>query len=233
MVLDRSGSMESCVTEIISGYNAQLETLTNGGGRVWVTCLQFDQHFGVGDAGMGINLDVLYERKRVGEAPRLTTETYVPRGGTPMLDAVGKAIAIGDKETKADAILVMTYSDGQENASRTETWTTIAEKIKARTAKGNWSFGYVGANQDLAVVSQRMNIPIGNTMAYQATPRGSQVMYAASSGATTNFSRAASAATSTLFSEPTAMHEATVCTCSQVPPRLEHEKTCPKWVPGA
>lgn len=191
-VLDRSGSMSFCKEATIEGFNSQLRALTNGGQRVWATCLQFDSE-------RKVNLDVLYERMRVGEAPLLTLETYVPRGGTPMLDAVGKAIAIGDRETRADSVLVIVVSDGQENTSQTETWPSIALKIKTRTELGNWTFVYIGANQDLSVVSKRMNIPMGNMMAYASNPIGTQVMYARASGQTVSFTGSVQAATDSFF----------------------------------
>lgn len=193
-VIDRSGSMTSCRQATIDGYNEQLEAFRKGKQKVQISCLQFDYVYGDDNS-----MNVLYENAKPASVANLTEETYEPRGSTPMLDAVGFAITMGDRDTKSDAILVTIISDGYENASRKETYESIAAKIKARTAKGNWTFAYVGANQDLAEVSQRMNIPIGNTMAYAATDAGTRNMYATSNSSRMMFAASASLSSSNLF----------------------------------
>lgn len=189
-VLDRSGSMESCRKATIDGFNEQLNALASGDGKVFVSCVQFDNPQ---------DIETLYERVKVAAAPRLTIDTFVPRGMTAMLDAVGKAITIADGDKRSDSLLIVVVSDGGENASRTESYDSIAEKIKVRTAKGNWTFAYIGANQDLSDISKRMNIPLGNTMAYHSTPLGTRTAYTASAGSTLTFAASASLGSTNLF----------------------------------
>ena len=194
MVLDRSGSMEMCRDATIDGYNEQLNALKGADGKVSVTLLQFDSN-------AGPTIEVQYEKAKVSEAPKLTKETYVPRGGTPMLDAVGKAIAIGDADAKSDSILVMICSDGQENSSVEHTWASIAALIKDRQEKGNWTFAYIGANQDLSDISKRTNIPLGNTLAYAATDAGTRAAYTSRSASTIAFAGSAKVATEDFFNK--------------------------------
>lgn len=192
-VLDRSGSMESCKNETIDGYNEQLKAFRASKAKVRVTCIQFDHNLGKSD------IEVLYENALPVNVADLNHLTYSPRGGTPMLDAVGQAIAIADRDTAADSFLITIFSDGMENASSEETYETIAKKIQARTEKGNWTFAYIGANQDLSLVSKKMHIPMGNIMAYTATPDGTSQMYAASNMSRTAFAASASLGTDNLF----------------------------------
>lgn len=191
-VLDRSGSMDSCRQATVDGFNEQLNTLSTAG-KVFVSCVQFDNPEDV---------EILYQRTKIKDTPKLTLDTFVPRGMTAMLDGVGRAISIADLDTKSDSILIVVVSDGGENMSRAETWSTIAEKIKARTAKGNWTFAYIGANQDLSDISKRMNIPMGNTMTYNSTPLGTRAAYSASAGGTQMFAASASLGSSNLFGTP-------------------------------
>lgn len=192
-VLDRSGSMQSCREATVDGFNEQLNTLSTADGKVFVSCVQFDNPQDV---------ETLYQRTKIKDTPKLTLDTFVPRGMTAMLDGVGRAISIADDDTKSDSILIVVVSDGGENQSQAETWATIAEKIKSRTAKGNWTFAYIGANQDLSDISKRMNIPMGNTMIYNSTPLGTRSAYTASAGSTQMFASGAMAASVNLFSQP-------------------------------
>lgn len=195
-VLDRSGSMASCAEATIDGYNEQLKAFRDSDQKIRVTCIQFDSPVGSPE------LEVMYENEKPKNVPDLNSDTYIPRGTTPMLDAVGKAIAVADADTKSDSKLITIISDGYENASREETYESIAAKIKERTAKGNWTFAYIGANQDLADVSKKMNIPMGNIMAYTATPDGTTNMYNTSNNSRMVFAASASLSSSNLFGEP-------------------------------
>jgi len=44
--------------------------------------------------------------------------------------------------------------------------------ITERKTLGNWTFTYMGANQDLSVVSQNLNIDLGNMLQYSSTTLG-------------------------------------------------------------
>jgi Mg-chelatase subunit ChlD len=166
IVLDRSGSMESCRDATIDGFNEQLMALAALREQtVSVTLMQFDTPVATPA------IDVVFRQKPAADAPSLTHDSFVPRGRTPMLDAMGAAIAEGDADTASDALLVALFSDGHENASTEETWNSLAKKIRERTATGRWTFVYVGANQDVVQVAKGLDIPEGNVRAYAATPR--------------------------------------------------------------
>jgi Mg-chelatase subunit ChlD len=129
-ILDRSGSMETCRDDTIGGFNAFLSEQQAEGGTL--TLVLFDHEY-----------NVLYENKPICDAQPLTRETFVPRGSTALLDAIGKTI----KDAKAAKPTVVILTDGQENASHHYTKAHIKDLIEQKTRDG-WTFVYLGANQD-------------------------------------------------------------------------------------
>ena len=78
-------------------------------GHVRFTLIQFD------------NVDpceIIYDGVPISEVNEIQ---LIPRGGTPLLDAVGLTIAhVAErlKDSRPDQVVVMIITDGQENASR-------------------------------------------------------------------------------------------------------------------
>src|SRR6267142_5604320 len=111
VVLDRSGSMASRWEETISGFNAFVESQQQGPGEARLTLIQFDDQY-----------EPNYEGKAVGEVPRLTQESYVPRGYTALHDAMGRTIigvgarlAAEAEVRRPEKVLVQSITDGYEN----------------------------------------------------------------------------------------------------------------------
>ena len=141
-LIDRSGSMENLVEDVVGGFNAFLSTQKSETGDCTMTLVQFDS---------GNPFEVLHDATPIGKVPDLTRDIYKPRGMTPLLDALGDLVTSVDRRlaglgTAEDQIVVV-FSDGFENASRRWTRSTLFEAIEARKAAG-WTFVYLGANQD-------------------------------------------------------------------------------------
>lgn len=167
IVLDRSGSMESCRDATISGFNEYITGIRNAAqsGRNTRVSLSVFNH----------DLETILFETPVDRLRPLSRETYVPNGNTAMLDAVGHTLdrLVSEVQDGADdAFLVCIISDGYENASRRYTYSDVAERIQQLTSSGNWTFTYLGSNQDLSVISQQLNIPQGNVASYAATASG-------------------------------------------------------------
>lgn len=141
ILLDRSGSMEECRESTISAFNEYVSTLgsdANVSARVSLTL--FDSQ----------GIDLLFDRLKPRDMPKLTHETFVPRGMTPLNDAIGKTAAKIDKETlrEGENVAFVILTDGLENAS-TEYSREAVRKLLARVQKEkNWLVIYLGANQD-------------------------------------------------------------------------------------
>lgn len=145
-ILDRSGSMETCWTDTIGGFNSFLADQKATGGTL--TLIQFDHEY----------LES-YKRKAIDDVEPLTTETYKPRGSTALLDAIGQTIKNWDG-TASPSIVILT--DGQENSSHTFTKAHIKDLIEQKTKEG-WTFAYLGANQDAFAEAGSLGIAPGCT----------------------------------------------------------------------
>lgn len=171
LVLDKSGSMALCRQQAIEGFNAQMDVIkenTKKGGDTKISVVTFN---GI----VEINQDAVEADK----VEKLTPESYNPWGSTAMLDAVWDAIVSLEKyddKGEQTAFLVVTISDGEENASQHTQSRTLAEKIQQLENTKRWTFGYVGANQDLSKINEYLNIPLQNSLVFTANMAGYTTM---------------------------------------------------------
>lgn len=171
IILDRSGSMSSLVAATREGLSSFIEEQRKNTMPTMLSLVQFDDLY-----------EVLYSGRSIKEAEAPTIE---PRGGTALLDAIGKTISdtgkrladLPENERPSKVIIVIT-TDGHENASREYTYERIAEMIRHQTDNYRWEFIYVGANQDAIAAAARMNIPATNSLSYAANNQGTVKLYA-------------------------------------------------------
>lgn len=148
-ILDRSGSMETCLDDTIGGFNAFLRDQVVDGGTL--TLIQFDHEY-----------SLIYDKKPIGEVEPLNRETFKPRGSTALLDAIGKTVkSITDDRKPTIAIL----TDGLENASHMYTKSHVKDLVEQKTKEG-WTFVYLGANQDAFAEAGSIGIAPSCTMNY-------------------------------------------------------------------
>ena len=174
-VLDRSGSMCSCKQGTIDGFNSFLKSKGDMKGEVRVSLYQFDDEY-----------DVVYEGKKMGDAPYLNDDTFVPRNMTALYDAVGKTINnVGQRLSntaeynRPARVIFVIITDGHENASKEFKMEKIKEMIDHQTSRYNWVFTYLGANQDAILSASYMGISFRNTANYVSSDVGSVNAWAA------------------------------------------------------
>lgn len=177
LILDRSGSMNSIKTDTIGGYNTFVEGQKAAPGEALFTLIQFSNAY-----------EPVYQGRPIADVPPLTAETFVPMGGTALLDAMGRAIneagarfsAMAEADRPSRVIFVI-LTDGEENASREFNKPTIGEMVKHQTDAYGWTFVYLGANQDAIKVAGGLGLLAMNSMTYtgenvkssfEATSRG-------------------------------------------------------------
>ena len=167
VILDRSGSMGSCRESTVTGFNTFIREQKKLPGTATVKLVQFDDEY-----------EIVFD-KPLQDAPELTQETFVPRGSTALLDAQGRTIIELGKELEAMAeserpskVIVVTLTDGQENASTDFTTEKIAEMIKHQRETYGWDFVFLGANQDAVKVGIAMNISPQASMTYKTSVQG-------------------------------------------------------------
>jgi hypothetical protein len=149
MVLDRSGSMDTCKAATIDAVNKYL--------------LEVRQDSNLKDAGFTLlSFDTeAIDTMRDGTPATvsdISADDYIPRGGTPLYDAIGRGIdGLDAKEGKAILVIV---TDGQENASRKYNHEAISGLIKTRQDKG-WLVVFLGAGLSSAQQGLAMGINAG------------------------------------------------------------------------
>lgn len=174
IVLDRSGSMQSVSTDTIGGFNEFLKSQKAAPGEATLTLAQFDDVY-----------EIVHQGVNIQDVPDLTTETFIPRGYTALLDAIGRSIiatgsrlaALPESERPSKVIFVI-LTDGHENASKEMTRAKITEMINHQTKAYQWEFVFLGANQDAIQAGAAMGVSANNSMTYAANAVGTQCVFA-------------------------------------------------------
>lgn len=187
-ILDKSGSMESVRRATISGFNEYLQTLKRDGNKYSFTLTLFDTA-----------ITRPFVNSTINNVDNLNEETYQPNGGTALYDAVCGTIR-NVSEKKGQKVINIIMTDGEENSSKEYTQDDMKSLIKERENKGNWTFVYLGANQDSYANAQKFGFSKMNTSNFNATGKGVQVMMATLSTNTRAFAGNDTLATSAFFS---------------------------------
>lgn len=159
IVLDRSGSMVSIMEDTIGGVNTFLKQQKEAPGDANFTLVQFDDQY-----------EVVHDGVPIGDVQDLSTETFVPRGATALLDAIGKTINRIKSRTALltpDSVVFAIVTDGQENRSREFNHSAVMELIQAQEAQG-WQFVYLGANQDAIKEAAKFGVRSATACCYTA-----------------------------------------------------------------
>jgi len=96
-------------------------------------------------------------------------------------------------------VIMIIMTDGHENASREHTKDMIATEMKKREHAGNWTFVYLGADQDAWAIAGQLGFAQGNTMSYEKEK--SAVMFSRIATATASASSRRSGQTFGFFDE--------------------------------
>jgi hypothetical protein len=167
-ILDRSGSMQPLAGDAIGGFNAFLASQQQQPGRADFTLVLFDHEYLVPVARMDIT-----------KVAPLDSKSYVPRGQTALLDAVGRTIddvgkqlAETPEDQRPGKVIVAIFTDGLENASRDYTYDRVSQMIRHQQETYSWEFLFLAANQDAVVSAAKLAIPAPNAMNFAASPAG-------------------------------------------------------------
>ena len=168
ILLDRSGSMYSVVDDTIGGINKFIEVQTKAPGNATLTLIQFDNQY-----------ETVYLAKPVEEAPKLTKDTFVPRGSTALYDAICRAMDDTGRRLEATAdedrpglVIFAIMTDGYENSSKTRKIHDVNDRISTQRDQYSWQILFLGANQDAIAEASKMGINPGFAMSYAATGPG-------------------------------------------------------------
>lgn len=175
-IVDRSGSMESIRKDMIGGFNSFLKEQRKVPTECKVSFYQFDAQHPV--------VETVYEQLLLESVPNLSKETFVPRGGTPLYDAVARVLKqveqrFGKTESteRPEKILVVCITDGEENSSVEWSAQQVKQMIEHKQEKEGWGFVYLGANQDAWAVGGNLGFDKGSTLGYVASAKGTNQMW--------------------------------------------------------
>jgi hypothetical protein len=175
VVLDRSGSMTSCKTDIEGGFDTFIDEHRKVPGECRVSLAQFDDLY-----------EVVYTDRPIVDVPKLD---LVPRNMTALLDGVGKTIndlgtrlSVLPEDKRPGSVIVVIATDGLENASVEFNQGQILKMINHQREVYGWQFVYLGANQDAVEVGTGMGIPRAQTLTYNTANSG--IAFAAAANST-------------------------------------------------
>ena len=164
LILDRSGSMQDCINETISGFNEQIQMIQNFQNKFP------EQEFFVSLGIFNNLIEHPVKMKKPNDVNVLTRENFVPNGGTALLDAIGESvfslkgqIQCEIENDEATAVVVI-LTDGYENASRHFNWEAIRRLILDLEATKSWTFSFLGSTLDAIDIASRMNIKKQNAV---------------------------------------------------------------------
>jgi Mg-chelatase subunit ChlD len=180
VLLDRSGSMESMRSDVIGGFNGLIAEQQADGPDARITLVQFDSQD---------PQEILIDARRITQARPLSMATFVPRGGTPLLDATGQLIArasVRQQERQVlgkrpEVITFITITDGEENQSREYGRRDILRLVKEKEAHG-WTFAFLGAGLDAYAEAGAMGYDSRSVQAFAPDGTGAQMAFQSLSG---------------------------------------------------
>lgn len=127
-----------------------------------------------------------YECVDVNDVKPLDESSYSPRGGTALLDAVGKTVnmvrerlAKTDEEKRPGKVIFLIITDGQENSSKEFKADTVKEMVKHQIENYNWTFVYLGGGDIESQKEQGLAIGVAasNVYGFSTSSRGMGAVY--------------------------------------------------------
>jgi hypothetical protein len=181
-VVDRSGSMASIRDDAIGGFNSFLAGQQAHPDPARMTVVLFDHEYLVHSAGEDIH-----------DVRPLDHASYVPRGMTALLDAVGRTIDdVGARlrdtpeAERPGKVVFAILTDGQENASTDYGYDRVADMIRHQREQYSWEFLFLAANQDAIASASALAIDPQDALHFAATPQGVRAVLASLGDAVTS-----------------------------------------------
>jgi hypothetical protein len=112
----------------------------------------------------------------------------MPRGGTPLLDAIGSEIVITGEalsklpeDARPGRVYFVIGTDGEENSSKEYTKARVSALVKQQTEDYGWEFVFIGADIDAFDEAGSLGFSVNSTLGTSGGSMG--VAYASTSSA--------------------------------------------------
>lgn len=171
----------------IKGYNDYLKQIESEK-DILISLHEFDS----------VAIDLLHGPLLVEDALRLNDENFLPRGTTPLYDAIGHVIGWTEVEAATLSkgvgsivpVLMIILTDGFENASTEYDLEKVKDKIKQMEDTQGWTFMYLAASPEAWKAMEAVYAgtqSAGNAM-NSAGIHGMSTSYYAAAGSTADWS---------------------------------------------
>jgi len=186
--------MQSVRDATISGINEQIQSMVKASEK------HDDQEFFLTLVTFSCPDDIrtVFKNKNVNDVIELTENDYAPDGSTALNDAICNSIeelrasVSADLLNKDNKVVVSVFTDGWENSSQRFSHDHTAGLIKELQGTDQWTFSYIGANQDVYKISKSYNIPASNSMRYSSSVIGTQSAFRNLAATTAHYATARS-----------------------------------------
>jgi len=174
IILDESGSMESIKSNIVSGFNEVIQSISG-------IEKQFPEqkHFISFITFNGLGIKTHLENQPVNKIKEIDEKIYNPDSITPLYDAIGFSVSklkLFLSNKKRFNVYVTILTDGLENASKEYSSKQVKELIE-NLKMDNWTFNYIGTDHDITKVAS--SISISSTMFFDKNEKSMKGMFAA------------------------------------------------------
>jgi hypothetical protein len=166
--------MSTVAPDTIGGFNRFLDDQQKAPGTASISLHQFDHEYETVLNGIDVK-----------RAQPLTSATFVPRGNTALMDAIGRSIVdTGSRiermpnHERPEKVVMVIVTDGRENASKEYNQAKVHEMITHQRDKYAWEFVFLGANQDAIKAATNLGMAAGNAMSYAHNAAGSTKAFA-------------------------------------------------------
>ena len=172
-ILDKSGSMSGLEKDTIGGFNSLLDQQRKVDGECIITTVLFDNRY-----------ELLHDRIDIRAVQPITGKEYFVGGSTALLDAIGKTIhKIGTvqkntaEDYRAEKVMFVIITDGEENASRYFSSAQIRQMIQRQKERYGWEFIFLGANIDAVETAGRFGIDADRAVDYVPDGEGTELNF--------------------------------------------------------
>lgn len=172
-ILDKSGSMSGLEKDTIGGYNSMLEQQRKVDGECVITTVLFDNCY-----------ELIHDRIDFRAISPITEKEYFVGGSTALLDAIGKTIhKIGTvqkntaEDYRAEKVMFVIITDGEENASRHYSAMQVKKMIKRQKERYGWEFIFLGANIDAVETAGQFGIDADRAVDYVPDHEGTELNF--------------------------------------------------------
>lgn len=191
-ILDKSGSMTSVKNATISAFNEYVETLKNDKKSEYrMTLTLFDTE-----------VVERFSNTKLLSVEKLNAENYNPDGFTALYDAVCRTVkGVKGDSAKSDKNLVVIMTDGQENSSKEYNLEAFKAMVDEVAKDKNWTFVYLGANQDSWANAQKFGFDKGNVTNFNQSDLGIKNAMRGTAQATMCYAAQSELSTQSFYSE--------------------------------